>query len=130
MPKKDYIQEASENIAGRCVGSGKLVGFDPSILIMILTTVLPSIIKLFQGGCGGQSDDEENPVEFVEKNYNERTGTYSKKLMSAVAKEAIQKAKKQKKKLSKNAALVVAFETLEEVRTQPRKVGAAVRQVA
>ena len=127
--KKDYIREGSENIADRCVGRKGLVGFDPMTIITLLVTLLPTIINLFKNGCGGDSDDEEDPVEFVERNYNEDTGEYNKKLQNRVASEAMKKAKKKGKRLSKEGAQVIAYETLEEVRTQPRKVGAAMRQV-
>lgn len=81
----EIIQKQAERVAARV--DAQSVGFDPATIIMILSTVLPLILKCFQ------KNDEPNPAQVnaaVKRQYESAPGVLRRRTARRIRGEAEQ----------------------------------------
>jgi len=98
-------------------------GFDPASITLIVG-VISAIASLFKD-CG--KEDEEDPVDpvqasknaqrYVTNRFNSKRGRYAPGLMKQVSKKVRAQAKKENKALTNSQVEKLAFEVLEDLRT-------------
>ncbi len=110
---------AAERIAPRLTRS---VGFDPLTIVSILTTLLPLLAS-----CFNDEEDEEDPQQFLRKNYVPQTGQFKDRLVRRCRKPTRQAARKNgKTKLTNDVVDELSRQALLEAMNGDKKTVAAV----
>lgn len=108
-PASVATRGAAQRIVDRVQSNGETVGFDPASILMILTTVIPLLVKCFQ-----KSPDDT--ASYVASKYDNASGTYSPMLVRRVAVQIRKKANRDRVTLTKSEVEALAIATLDEAR--------------
>lgn len=121
--KVDVKQEA-EAIRDNLKGIG--FSLDPTLIVTILTTLLPALFKCFQQ----TEPDAANVAKYVEKHYNANAGEYRRGLLHRTIAQVHDAAEKEGKELNDQQALEMAHAVLNRAREKPETVQALAAQYA